>query len=82
MDEVVEESKILYFAGQESTSNLLTWTMIVLAMHPSWQEKARGEILAISGKNVPSFENLNHFKIVSFSFSFLFGPSCNMGTGL
>lgn len=69
IDEVAEKCKLFYFAGQETTANLLTWTMIVLAMHPRWQEKAREEILSICGKSMPSFENLNRLKIVSISLS-------------
>lgn len=66
IDEVMEECKQFYLAGQETTASLLTWTVIVLAMHSEWQEKARQEVLQICGKNEPSFESLNHFKIVSF----------------
>lgn len=66
IEEVVEECKQFYLAGQETTASLLIWTVIVLAMHSDWQEKARQEVLQICGKNEPSFESLNHFKIVSF----------------
>lgn len=65
IDEVMEECKQFYLAGQETTASLLTWTVIVLAMHSEWQEKARQEVLQICGKNEPSFESLNHFKIVT-----------------
>ncbi|PIA27689.1 hypothetical protein AQUCO_07600096v1 [Aquilegia coerulea] len=51
IEEVIEECKLFYFAGQDTTSNLLT--------------KAREEVQQICGKNVPSLENLNHLKIVT-----------------
>ena len=65
IEEVIEESKQFYLAGQETTSSWLTWTIIVLAMHPDWQEKAREEVLQLCGKKEPNFEATTHFRIVS-----------------
>jgi len=64
-DDVIEECKLFYFAGHVTTANLLAWTMIVLSMHPNWQEKARTEVLENFGKRTLDHEAINQLKIVS-----------------
>ncbi|CAA6671345.1 unnamed protein product [Spirodela intermedia] len=44
-EDVIEEYRLFYFAGQETISVLLTWTMVVLSMHQDWEARAREEVL-------------------------------------
>uniref|UniRef100_A0A453SAN2 Cytochrome P450 734A1 n=1 Tax=Aegilops tauschii subsp. strangulata TaxID=200361 RepID=A0A453SAN2_AEGTS len=63
VEDMVEECKTFFFAGKQTTTNLLTWATVLLAMHPEWQDRARQEVLAVCGLGeLPAKEHLHKLK--------------------
>ncbi|XAR55948.1 11-oxo-beta-amyrin 30-oxidase [Bertholletia excelsa] len=62
---IIDECKIFYFAGQETTNSLLAWTIFLLATHPDWQDEARKEVLDSFGHENPNPEGLARLKNIS-----------------
>lgn len=67
MEEVIDECKVFYSAGADSTARLLVWTIVCLSKHTDWQSRAREEVFQVMGNNDIDFEKLNHLKIVRLS---------------
>lgn len=68
IEDAIGECKIFFFAGFETSSNILTWTMIMLSIHQDWQNRARDEVFQVLGdkKDITS-EDLGKLKTVSIS---------------
>ena len=74
IQQIMDECKTFFFAGHETSAGLLTWTMVLLASNPEWQEKAREEVIDVlgrSGVELLEAESLHKLKIVCFPNQFL-----------
>jgi len=65
VDDMVDECKTFYLAGQETTNGVLAWSVFLLAIHTDWQEKARKEVLELFGQQNPNAEGITRLKIMS-----------------
>jgi len=61
-EEVMAEALTFIMAGHETTSQALTWALLLLARHPEWRERARAQVDAVLGvgpaARLPSHEDL------------------------
>ncbi|CAK7337306.1 unnamed protein product [Dovyalis caffra] len=60
--ELVDECKTFFFGGHETTALALSWTLLLLAMHPEWQNQLREEIREVTGDKEIDFSKLARLK--------------------
>ncbi|XP_002512038.2 cytochrome P450 CYP749A22 [Ricinus communis] len=65
VEDMIDECKNFYVAGQETTASSLSWTILLLAIHRDWQEKARKEVLELFGQQNPTADGITRLKTMS-----------------
>lgn len=69
---IMDECKTFFFAGHETTALLLTWTSMLLASNPTWQDKVRAQVAEVCNGETPSVDHLSKLTLVCNSSSFRF----------
>ncbi|KAL3636180.1 hypothetical protein CASFOL_020727 [Castilleja foliolosa] len=64
IDQMIDEIKIIYGAGHLTTTSLLGWCVLLLAINQEWQEKARDEVNKAFGKNNPHSHGIARLEMV------------------
>ncbi|THU56927.1 hypothetical protein C4D60_Mb11t22360 [Musa balbisiana] len=62
---VVDICKNVYFAGHETTAVTTSWCLMLLALHPQWQARARAEAAAVCGHRPPNANSLQKMKTLT-----------------
>ncbi|KAK9927635.1 hypothetical protein M0R45_024811 [Rubus argutus] len=68
---VLDNCRSIYFAGSETTSLAASWTLMLLSLHPEWQERVRAEILEVCGDHaelqrcLQDMDSLRKFKMLT-----------------
>lgn len=69
-EELVDECKTFFFGGHETTALALTWTLLLLAVHPEWQTELREEMKEVMGEG-ESFDATKVVGLKKVRFCFL-----------
>lgn len=64
---IVDNCKSIYFAGHESTAVAATWSLMLLALHPEWQDCIRSEFAHACPDGHPDMAVISQLKSVTLS---------------
>ncbi|ESQ39340.1 hypothetical protein EUTSA_v10001401mg [Eutrema salsugineum] len=78
IEEIIDECRTFFLGGNDSVTNLLTWSTMLLSLHQDWQEKLREEIFKECGKEkTPDSDTFSKLKLMNMVFMEslrLYGP--------
>ena len=60
--QLLDETKVMFLAGHETSANALTWLWYLLTKHPEAMQKVRTEALSVNAKGKFTFEDLNRLE--------------------
>lgn len=69
---ILDNCRTIYFAGSETTALAASWTLMLLALQPEWQDRVRAEIFEVCGDDdqlhhcLQDMDTLRKLKMVIF----------------
>ncbi|GJS82942.1 cytochrome P450 CYP72A219-like protein [Tanacetum coccineum] len=72
LPKTIMPTKLVKPQGQDTTGNMVVWTLILLGQHMDWQTRAVEEILHVFGDKRPDTDGLSHLKVASLFISMIF----------
>lgn len=69
---IVDNCKELCIVGMEVPGITAIWGLMLLALHPEWQARARAEVLEVCGGQILDAEKLGKMKVVCISPHYLY----------
>uniref|UniRef100_A0A1W7HBV4 Cytochrome P450 n=1 Tax=Scoparia dulcis TaxID=107240 RepID=A0A1W7HBV4_SCODU len=64
-EQMIDEIKAIYGAGHLTTTSLLAWCVLMLAINTDWQDKAREEVNEIFGTRKPNSDGIARMKTMN-----------------
>jgi cytochrome P450 len=74
---IVDNCKSIYFAGYESTAVTAAWCLMLLGLHPEWQDRVREEVQEVCAGQPVDSQSLQKMKNVYAPFLFCIFHSVN-----
>lgn len=68
---IMDECKTFFFAGHETTALMLTWSAMLLASNPIWQDKIRAQVADVCNGDTPTLDHLPKLTVVCNFINFL-----------
>ncbi|KAL2546266.1 Cytochrome [Forsythia ovata] len=65
IEQMIDEIKAVYGAGHLTTTSLLSWCILLMAIHTDWQEKAREEVFEIFSSEKPNSDGIARLKTMN-----------------
>ncbi|KAJ0053697.1 hypothetical protein Pint_00056 [Pistacia integerrima] len=59
---IVDNCKNIYFAGHETSALTASWSFLLLALHPEWQDRVRAEVVRVCKDGNPDADMLRSMK--------------------